>query len=112
LKHFIGWSIVLVRPLASGNNQFMTLRTTSRVNRRKPVCRTLASLFRRLGPTRLVWLITPKTRTAEIYTNLRQRKKLTDADSLEGGAVLPGLELPLRSLFARAAKRKTLQSGH
>lgn len=58
--------------------------------------------------TRLVWLITPKTRTAEIYTSPRQRKKLTEADSLEGGTVLPGFTLPLGSLFARAAKRTTL----
>lgn len=55
--------------------------------------------------TRLVWLITPKTRTAEIYTSSRKRQKLAETDSLTGGNVLPGFELPLHALFARAAKR-------
>jgi Uma2 family endonuclease len=57
--------------------------------------------------TRLVWLITPKMKTAEVYTAPRTRKKLTEADTLHGGEVLPGFELPLRTLFARAAKRKS-----
>jgi pantothenate kinase type III len=33
--------------------------------------------------------------------------KLTEADTLEGGAVLPGFKLPLQTLFSRAAKRKS-----
>jgi Uma2 family endonuclease len=56
--------------------------------------------------TRLVWFITPKTRTAEVYTSPRRPKKLTETDTLDGGSVLPGFNLPLRTLFARAAKRR------
>jgi Uma2 family endonuclease len=57
--------------------------------------------------TRLMWLISPKTQSAEVYTSPRQRKKLIEADSLDGGSVLPGFELPLRTLFARATKRQS-----
>ncbi|HEV8060336.1 MAG TPA: Uma2 family endonuclease [Gemmataceae bacterium] len=57
--------------------------------------------------TRLVWFIYPKTRSAEVYTSPRQRKKLAEADSLDGGSVLPGFELSLRTLFARAVKRRS-----
>jgi Uma2 family endonuclease len=57
--------------------------------------------------TQLVWFIYPKTRTAEVYISLRQRKVLTEADSLLGGDVLPGFELSLEKLFTRAARRNS-----
>jgi Uma2 family endonuclease len=55
--------------------------------------------------TQLVWFIYPATKSAEVYTGPRKRQKLTPADSLEGGSVLPGFELPLEKLFARATKQ-------
>jgi Uma2 family endonuclease len=57
--------------------------------------------------TLLVWFIYPKTRTAEVYTGPRRRTVLTEADSLEGGDVLPGFELSLEKLFSRAARRSS-----
>ena len=55
--------------------------------------------------TQIVWFIYPKTKSAEVYTGSRKRQKLAPTDSLDGGSVLPGLELPLEKLFARAAKQ-------
>ena len=49
---------------------------------------------------RLVWLVDPEARTAEVYTNPNQSTVRHEADTLEGGAVLPGFALPLRELFA------------
>ena len=55
--------------------------------------------------TQIVWFIYPTTKSAEVYTGPRKRQKLTPADSLEGGSVLPGFELSLEKLFARATKQ-------
>ena len=49
---------------------------------------------------RLVWYIDPRTRTATTYTSPQDFAVLGENDSLTGGDVLPGFELPLRQLFA------------
>jgi Uma2 family endonuclease len=49
---------------------------------------------------RLVWYIDPQTRTARAYTAADQKTDLTASDTLTGGDVLPGFELPLAELFA------------
>jgi Uma2 family endonuclease len=51
---------------------------------------------------RLVWYIDPATRTAQAFTAADQRTDIAPHDSLTGGDVLPGFELPLPKLFARA----------
>jgi Uma2 family endonuclease len=48
----------------------------------------------------LVWEIDPASRTARVYTSLDQATTLTEADSLDGGTVLPGFSLALSDLFA------------
>ncbi len=49
---------------------------------------------------RLVWLVDPALRIVDIYTSETESTRLTAADVLEGGAVLPGFRLPLRDCFA------------
>ena len=49
---------------------------------------------------RLVWLVDPVARTVEVFTAPEQSTVLHEEHALEGGAVLPGLALPLRELFA------------
>ena len=56
---------------------------------------------------RLVWLIDPATRTAEIYTSARKRTIITADQDLDGGTVLPGFRLGLEQLFARAGRRRS-----
>jgi Uma2 family endonuclease len=49
-----------------------------------------------------VWVIDPKTRTAEAFddpTKPNQMTLLRETDTLEGGSVLPGFRLPLADLF-------------
>jgi Uma2 family endonuclease len=48
----------------------------------------------------LVWEVDPASRTVIIYTAPERSTTLTQQDSLDGGAVLPGFALPLRELFA------------
>lgn len=50
---------------------------------------------------RLVWLVDLKTRTVDIYTDIDQVTTRGEADTLDGGLVLPGFTLELRELFAR-----------
>jgi Uma2 family endonuclease len=49
---------------------------------------------------RLVWQVDPEARTVEVYTTPEQCTLLHEEDTLHGGAVLPGLALPLREVFA------------
>ena len=48
----------------------------------------------------LVWEIDPDARTVVVYSSPTQSTTLTAADTLDGGAVLPGFTLPLQQLFA------------
>jgi Uma2 family endonuclease len=47
----------------------------------------------------LVWEVDPESRTVTVYTGPDQFTELTESDTLDGGAVLPGFTLPLRQLF-------------
>jgi Uma2 family endonuclease len=48
---------------------------------------------------RMVWLVYPEKRIVEVLTP-DDRHLLNDADTLEGGDVLPGFSLPIRDIFA------------
>lgn len=53
---------------------------------------------------RLVWYIDPRTRSAKSYTAEDQCVELIESQSLIGGDVLPGFELPLSTLFAKVGQ--------
>lgn len=53
----------------------------------------------------LVWIIDPENRAAAVYTAPDAVKHLTESNTLDGGDVLPGFRLPLKTLFAKLAKR-------
>jgi Uma2 family endonuclease len=48
----------------------------------------------------LVWEIDPAARTVAVYTAADQATTLGEADTLDGGAVLPGFTLSVKELFA------------
>jgi Uma2 family endonuclease len=54
---------------------------------------------------KLVWFIDPSSESATVYESPQKSRKLSGADSLRGGKVLPGFELPLKQLFDRAGRR-------
>lgn len=54
---------------------------------------------------RLVWYIDPETRTAEIFLSPEERTVITEQGILDGGEVLPGFQVALGELFARADRR-------
>ena len=51
---------------------------------------------------RLVWYVEPEPRRVRVYISLTQMTALTENDTLEGGDVLPGFQLPIRDWFERA----------
>jgi Uma2 family endonuclease len=55
---------------------------------------------------RLVWYIDPQTRSAKSYTAEDQCVELAESQSLSGGDVLPGFELPLKQIFAKSEQPK------
>jgi len=54
----------------------------------------------RLG-VKQVWIVLPVDREIYIYDSPKNLRVLTAADELDGGALLPGLRLPVGSLFQR-----------
>ncbi len=51
---------------------------------------------------RLVWYLNPRTRSARAYTAEDRFVEVPECGSLSGGDVLPGFDLPLAELFAKA----------
>ena len=51
----------------------------------------------------LVWYVYPEDRTIHAFTAPDQKVTLTEADTLDGGAVLPGFALPVSRVFERLA---------
>ncbi len=49
----------------------------------------------------LVWLVDPAKRVVRVHTAPDKGAVLTEADTLGGGAVLPGLALPVKRIFER-----------
>jgi Uma2 family endonuclease len=48
----------------------------------------------------IVWEIDPETRSAEVFTALQNRVRVSEDQSLDGGNVLLGFSLPLKGLFS------------
>lgn len=51
------------------------------------------------GGTRLLWIVSPRSRTVTVYQSLQQIAVLTENDRLEGGAVVPGFSCRVGDLF-------------
>jgi Uma2 family endonuclease len=54
---------------------------------------------------KLVWIVDPDKRTVDVYTAAEQFTTLDESRSLDGGTVLPGFTLSIRTWFERAGKR-------
>lgn len=49
--------------------------------------------------TRIVWVIYPEAKNADVYTGLNNWRLIDKDGALDGGEVLPGFTLPLDGLF-------------
>ena len=70
--------------------------------------RKLGEYFR--AGTELVWIVDPVRRVVVVHTAPETSTSLTEADTLDGGDVLPGVRIPVRRVFHKTpvvAKKPT-----
>jgi Uma2 family endonuclease len=53
------------------------------------------------GGARTVWVVSPKMHAITVYRSLTEIVVLTEKDTLDGGDVVPGFEIPIAEIFAR-----------
>jgi Uma2 family endonuclease len=53
---------------------------------------------------RCVWVLSPIARTVTIYEPEKPARVLIERDTLDGGAVVPGFQLPIANLFAHVRR--------
>jgi Uma2 family endonuclease len=84
----------------------LAIEILSRGNTRREMERKLLDYFK--AGARMVCLIDPKRRSAEVHQTDSEPIRIPEEGELDGGPVLPGFRLALRELFARlgAAPRK------
>jgi Uma2 family endonuclease len=77
----------------------LAVEVLSRKNTKAEIDRKLHEYFR--SGTRLAWVVDPRKRTVRVYPAPDQSHLVAEDQSLDGGDVLPGLNLPLREVFAQ-----------
>jgi Uma2 family endonuclease len=82
----------------------LAVEVLSPSNTRREIDRKLRDYF--LAGTRLVWVIQPKTQTAQVYTSPTDSRRIARTGSLQGDPVVPGFSLPLSDLFSRTRSRR------
>jgi Uma2 family endonuclease len=84
----------------------LAVEVLSEGNTAQEMRRKLKDYF--LAGVRLVWYIDPLTRTVTVYTAPDRPTRLTEDRALSGSDVLPGLELPVRQIFAHTPRGEGL----
>lgn len=79
----------------------LAVEVLSRRNRPGEMKRKLKDYFR--AKVRCVWHVDPATRTVLVFTSPTNPVELGEDDTIDGGEVLPGFELPVATLFAQLA---------
>ena len=79
----------------------LAVEVLSKSNTRGEMKRKLKEYF--LAGTTLVWIVDPRRRTVTVHTAPDASTIATEADTLDGGTVMPGFKLPVQRLFARLA---------
>lgn len=79
----------------------LAVEVLSEGNTRKEIDQKRNEFF--AAGTKLIWVIDPKTRTAEVYNDPTRPNQMTfirENEALDGGTLLHGFRLPLAELFA------------
>ena len=82
----------------------LAVEILSRGNTRAEIERKRGEYF--AAGVRLVWIVEPRRRIVEVWTDAATVRALTEDDVLDGGDVLPGFALRIRDWFAKASRRK------
>jgi Uma2 family endonuclease len=76
----------------------LAIEVISEGNTKKEMNEKLHDYF--MAGAKLVWYVYPKQRQVEVFTGPEAKRIVKDDQILDGGDVLPGLEINLRELFA------------
>ncbi len=76
----------------------LAIEVISEGNTKKEMAEKLQDFF--TAGARLVWYVYPKLRHVEVFTSPEAKRIVKHDQILDGGDVLPGLEINLRELFA------------
>lgn len=76
----------------------LAVEVLSETNTRKEMALKLDEYFE--AGTRLVWYVDPRTKTVDVYTSTTAVTRLTEADTITGGDVLPGFSANVAEFFA------------
>jgi Uma2 family endonuclease len=87
----------------------LAVEVLSPSNTRKEMQIKLKEYF--LGGVKVVWIIDPEKRTAEVYTAPDKVVAVPADGTLDGGTVLPGFRVPLATLFAKFGPPAKKQKG-
>jgi Uma2 family endonuclease len=108
---FISWDRLPGRklPRAPMFNQApdLAVEVISKSNTRKEMEGKLAEYFS--TGVRGVWYVYPNLREVHVYKTREQRAVLGEAETLDGGEVLPGFRLPLQELFAEPGEEERMK---
>ena len=81
----------------------LAVEVVSKGNTREEMARKLVNYF--AAGVRQVWYIYPASGEVQVYVSADTHTTLSRQDTLDGGDVLPGFQLPLGTLFARPGER-------
>jgi Uma2 family endonuclease len=99
---FIGWDRLPDREVPDKSVPHLVpdlaVEVLSEGNTAKEMKRKLRDYFR--AGVKLVWFVDAASRTVQVFTASDQSVVLTEAGTLDGGDVLPGLALPVKEVFA------------
>jgi Uma2 family endonuclease len=75
----------------------LAIEVLSRGNTKREIDRKRRELF--AAGTRLMWIMNPRKKTVEVWTDVETCRALTEDGVLDGGDVLPGFSMPARDWF-------------
>ncbi len=75
----------------------LAVEVLSKGNTKPEMARKVGEYFQ--AGVKLVWLVDPKTKTVRVDTAVDQFVRLNEAQTLDGGDVLPGFSVPITELF-------------
>jgi Uma2 family endonuclease len=81
----------------------LAVEVLSKSNTKGEIRRKIKEYF--LSGTKRVWVIQPRTQTAEVYSSPGKKKLLSASDALDGEDLLPGFQVRLKDLFDRAERQ-------
>jgi Uma2 family endonuclease len=83
----------------------LAVEVISKGNTKREMERKVREYFE--AGVRLVWLIDPKIRSVRVFTSPHDCTVLGNGKTLDGGDVLPGFALPLKTLFGRTRRKSS-----